>query len=639
MFCPHCHRRVDRKAEVCPHCDEWISQPEGALSSAPLPEEDMRAVYDGEKYTQYYRESFHIPQSRREAHRAQVSNAPMRLTGHGHSLPPPLEERPEPPTGRPGRIHGAGSAPTGPIYVRKPREHVPAHASVQRKVSIPKRGMRLGLVLISVFLLLATVVGVAGYLLTRTIEGQMLTATWGWESAPADAYWRLGENRLRDGDIFDAFEPLLKAYAMDPQNVEGCLLLARAYQMDGRIVDATNIYSKLKEEIAPQHPDAYRQLALMYQAEGSHAQAVAMMEEGLEKTGMETFQTMIREYSPEPPDADPPGQRFKKDTKVTLRSTPGTIIKYVLGAEDDPAGEKGILYEDKPILLTEGTTQIRAVAILEESGVPSKQMSEIYVIVYPKPNAPHANVSGGEYDRQREVEIFPHPDDAKKTREKPLEIRYTLDDTRVTEQSALYTGPIRIPLGRSTLRAVVIDERGKMSNEMLVTYKVKGATKKIFGKTDVFGKLALMKTTYEQFTRTYGEPKSYTKLDHESDTLYRADYDFGYACFIETQEKQLLYELSVESGNIEGPRGITIGTDEEDAIALFRDQGGTASDSGDRVLYKNDDNTLAFYKGDGSGNFGAHYCYRRAVNDYVELAFYFQDGRVSRMHWLRYVGS
>lgn len=638
MLCSYCNLEITTKTLACPYCGVELVPPDFPPNQeAPLPDDGMKAEYNGQTFTQYYREPFSVSMPRREGRRtAQVQPSVAHYTPRrGRSLPPTTQPAPE--AAAPehaGRIYGAGDQPTGPIYVRRPKERT-VHASTQRKVTLRRRGPRLGVIMLSVVVLLSAVIGVSFYLLTHSAEGQLILAAWGVQNAPIDAYWRLGESKIREGYVPEALQAFETAYEMDSENVDGCLMLANAYERDGQVQKAVEIYQKLIEETAPEHPAAYTRMAQMYQEEGKHAEAVAMMELGLEKTGLETFTAEIRKYSPDSPYPTVIGKRDSKDIRMTIKATSGMKILYTLDGNDP--WEAGIEYDGSELVFSEGTTQVRAVAV-QENGVPSKEMNETYTVQYPTPDAPHANVASGTYDYAPTVGIFPS-DASKKS---IVAIHYTVDGTPVTTQSPLYTGPFKLRTGKTTLRAIAVDDRGKVSYEMSATYKVKGTVKKMFNQDDGFDKLVIMKTTYEQFVRAYGEPNKYEQIEVESDEkLFRADYGFGYACFVQVDAsgKALLYELMVESGKIKGPRSISIGTDEDKVLAAFRDIGSQPNDKGERALYNNDVSSIGVYQLEDNGNFAAHYYYQRAQNDYVELAFYFERGTVARMHWLRYVGE
>jgi hypothetical protein len=273
---------------------------------------------------------------------------------------------------------------------------------------------------------------------------------------------------------------------------------------------------------------------------------------------------------------------------------------------------------------------------VQQNGVPSKEMEETYKVVFPIPSPPKANVAPGTYDYAPTVTLRADKGIAS--------IHYTLDNTQATKESTQFTGPFKLQNGKTTLRAVAVDHRGKVSYEMNREYMVKGSVKKMFNSSDVFDNLSLMRTTYDRFTRAYGKPRSYDKVESDwSDGLYRAQYSFGYAGFM-TQtdaDEAVLYELVVESGNIKGPRGIQIGTSEDKVLSSFQDRGGQVLESGERLLYNNNLDSIGVYKLEEDGSFAARYYHPREKkkNEFIELSFYFRQGKVARMHWLWYAGG
>lgn len=609
----------------------------------------MRSEWNGETYTQYYREPImEMTPARREGRRSARAAASGTEERGGRSGPPP-PRREEAPSERTGRVYGAMDMPKGPVYVRKPPER-PVRASMQRKVSLSRRGPRIGLMLISVLVVLLAAGGSSWYFLTQSQDGQMLMAVWGWSNAPIEAYWRLGESKMREWNVSEAIDAFKKAYDAEAErggvNIDGILALANAYESDGQTEEAVKLYTDLIETVATNHPEAYLRMHRMYKDAGKHKEAVEMLEKGRDACADDRFVKLIREYSPDAPYATVIGGRFDKEVRVFLKATEGTVIKYTLDDRPPPKSDEvateddrepfkhGKVYEGEELFFGEGTVRVRAVAV-QENGVPSKEMDETYTVVFPTPDSPKANVPSGTYDYAPTVTI--------KAADKRMEIHYTVDNTPATVNSPLYTGPIKLRLGTTYLRAIAIDHRGKVSYEMNVEYKVKGAVKKMFNSNDGFDKLVLMKTTYDQFVRTYGKPDKYEQIDIGGpNDLFRADYSFGYACFIQVEAagKALLYELMVESGSIQGPRKIKIGTSESAVIAAFRDMGGQAMENGERLLYDNGTNSLGAYRLGEDGNFAAHYYYPRdKKNEYVEVAFYFQRDEVVRMHWLRYTGD
>jgi tetratricopeptide (TPR) repeat protein len=491
-----------------------------------------------------------------------------------------------------------------------------------------KPRVRVGFIILFVLLAFAAA-GTMGYVvLTQSIEGQMQLAAWGYQTTP-EAYWRLGESQLREFYVGLALETLQTAYAMQPDNVDGCLLLGTAYERNSQPEKAEALYKQLLTT-APLSPTAYTRLAGMYRDQERHQDALTIMEQGYEQTGSETFTTMIQEYAPSAPEPSQIGGRSNQQIHLTIKAAEGCTIHYTLDGADPL--EFGQLYTGE-MVFDEGSVRVRAIAV-QQNGVPSKEMDETYTVIYPTPNAPKANVASGQYEKAPLVSL--------RADEGTVAIYYTIDNTPPTIHSPLYTGPIRLPLGNCNLRAIAVDGRGKVSYEMNISYKVKGAVKKMFNKDDAFEGLDLMKTTYDQFVRAYGEPGKYEQVDAGApQDTYRADYHFGYACFIQVEAggKAVLYELSTTSAQMAGPRKLQVGDSEEKVLSAFRDYGGPSNDKGERVLYNNNDNSLGTYTLESDGTFAAHYYYPRAKNEYAELSFYFQKGAVARIHWLRYMGE
>jgi len=625
----------------------------------------MYTEWNGRTYTQYAREPIaEAPATRRASSVRRSSRAAAPSAGSqprdggegrsGGSLPPVRRE--EAPAERQGRVYGAIDMPEGPILVRKPPQR-PARASMQRKVSLNRRGPRIGLILVVVFTVLLAGAVSSWYYLTQSQDGQTLMAVWGWSNAPVEAYWRLGESKMREGYVAEAIEAFEKATELDRErgvtnNVDGILALANAYERDGRAEEARELYDDLIKNIASNHPEAYLRIYRMHKDAGEHAEAIAMLELGQEKTGSDAFARLTREYSPDPPHPSVFGGRFNREVRLTLRSAEGTTIYYTVDhypqgempvkksagdAEDDDKNplpqESGIEYTGDELPMNEGTTYVRAIAV-QQDGVPSKEMEETYTVIFPIPNPPKANVSSGTYQNAPTVSL--------RADKGVASIHYTIDNTTASKDSPQYTGPIKLPNGRTFLRAVAVDHRGKVSYEMNIEYMVRGTVKKMFNSNDVFDKLALMRTTYDQFTRAYGKPKSYERIESDgSNDLYRAEYAFGYAGFVQVDaNRAVLYELVIESGNIRGPRGIRIGDSESKVIEAFQDRGGQAMENGERLLYNNSLNSIGVYKLGEDGNFAAHYYYPRdKKNEFVELAFTFRRGEVARMHWLWYRGD
>ena len=144
----------------------------------------------------------------------------------------------------------------------------------------------------------------------------------------------------------------------------------------------------------------------------------------------------------ETPAASPAGGAVAPGTEVALTTaTSGAEIRYTLDGSE-PTGESA-LYAG-PIAVSAPVT-IRAIAVgtgLAASGV----LTESYTLL-PAAEMPAASPAGGEVDPGTEVALT--------TATPGAEIRYTLDGSEPTGESALYTGPIRVTAA-VTIRAAAM---------------------------------------------------------------------------------------------------------------------------------------------------------------------------------------
>ena len=140
------------------------------------------------------------------------------------------------------------------------------------------------------------------------------------------------------------------------------------------------------------------------------------------------------------------------DEVITLKlsaNTTGTIYYTLDGKEPD---EKSMVYT-APLFLESGTYQIAAVFV-NEYGIRSKTARNWYVINLIEPDPPELRLYSGDYHQPTMIEVA--------VPEKGI-VYYTSDGSNPTADSARYTGPIPMPLGRSNFKFVTISSEGVSS--------------------------------------------------------------------------------------------------------------------------------------------------------------------------------
>ncbi len=419
-----------------------------------------------------------------------------------------------------------------------------------------------------------------------------------WNSVSAQYYWQAGQDYLDLGDVQMAITTFRLADVVDPENYDGLLLLANAYELNADDANAEAVYLNLSQEISPFRTEAYTALIRLYQAQGRRPEAAEMMRIAYQNTDKESFRLERDDYIPQTPRTSLNAGRYeisKLQEKVSLISPQGYDLYYTT---DDNAvlPEDGILSKDGTFLPQEGTVTLRAVCV--SGDLVSDPMSVSYTFFYPSPPAPKSNLAPNTYKSLREISLRPgEPADAKELKkaeraemESHYVYYYTIDGTTPDETSPVYDGtPIKMPSGRVTLKAVCVNQYGKMSSILEVGYKfdVKPYPLDKYQETDVFTGFILNKTTPDEFRQTFGSPReelSTTYLSTGKNAMHW-NYDWGYAVFMLDGTQWELVRILMNQSIGNGPRGVGFGSTEEEITAVYKDFGQVQSPNGTRGLY------------------------------------------------------
>ena len=625
MVCDHCGRPVPDDAILCPWCGENVRIRKRRRNQIQQDASDNNE----QKHTQtdYHAEG----RNRRNVENVQKD----------YQLGIP--------------VHLAKSSPDQKAnirYVRHPSEQQPRMREKKQPPNPPiykKSHKRLKTALVIVLFFAVTMFSATAYILIGTENGQRMMAQWGWSIAQTSAYVTLGKDLLDQGYYTKAKEMLSTALEREPRNVDALIYMAQAQAESGNKEDAIAIYESLVNDIAPEHPGAYRNLIRMYQEEGLNAEALALMQNASDKTGRQEFGIMLREYTPTAPVFSKLAGRYNEEIDVTISVPDQETVYYTLDGTDP--SETGQIYEKGLVIhVPEGKMTLKAIGFTED-GVPTEQVEANYTVIIPTPAAPKANYASGKYKKAPKVSLRPGDEDAKKNKE-IVAIYYTLDGRQATTASTLYTEPIQLPVGDCELRAISVAQNGKVSYEMRVTYSVEGNLKRKFTTDDTFRNLSLFRTTYSTFTKNYGTPMGYDLLPEEewyADDMesYEAAYAWGSVRFTKKagSSDPVLYSVDTKNEKMTGPRSTKVGMRGSDVMDKFQDLGHPALDEdGNRLLYNYNSGNYQFgtYRKEANGFYAIHYY--TPVDDkhtiFLELSYYLNSaGKVERIVWQRYIAE
>ena len=612
MICEHCGHTMPDGSLTCEECGTYLGKYAGARLDT-----GVRAMRQG----------------RVSASTPTLPNEPRRIREYGdYELDPvPMEGRPQPMRARPQPTYGKSGSSRPDTRRGVPvntYSRIPNVKHKSTRVHSMRRGGVNWMLLCVIVLVIAIAAGV-GYLVynSKSETGQRATARRNalsateslfelavntrdplvqaereallreWNSVPAQAYWLSGENYLDVGDVQLAITAFRIGDIVDPQNYDGLLSLANAYELNAEDEKAETVYLQLINTVSSFRTEAYTALIRMYQAQDRKPEAADMMLTAYNNTDQEAFRLEREDYIPLPPKISLNAGRYeisKMQENVSLTSPQGYDIYYTT---DDSVilPEGGILSTGGAFTPQEGTVTLRAVCVSED--LVSDPVKVTYTFYYPSPPAPKCNLAPNTYKKLKEVSLRPGEiyDEAvtkaeKAEMEKHYTYYYTIDGSTPTEESPVYDGtPIKLPSGRVTLKAVCVNQYGKMSSILEVGYKfdVKPYPLDMYMETDVFTGFVMNKTTTDEFKQTFGNPKkelptAYLGTGKEAVHL---EYDWGYAVFMLDGSAWELVRIVMNRSLGNAPRGVGFGSTEDDVTAAYKDFGQLQSPNGERGLY------------------------------------------------------
>ncbi len=448
-------------------------------------------------------------------------------------------------------------------------------------------------------------------------------------SAPAQAYWVVGSDYSDKGDVFMAITAYRIADLLDPENYDGLLLLANAYELTEQDDEAEKLYLTMAETVSPSRTEAYTALIRLYQNEGRRPEAADMMQLAYTNTDKETYRLERKDYIPNTPLVDLAAGRYKLSQQVNLTSAQGYSVYYTT---DDAAvlPQDGVLV-DGPITVPEGTITLRAVCV--SGDLVSDPLSVQYIIYYPSPAAPRCNLAPNTYSKPKTVSLRCGEGDEKEE----LVFYYTIDGSQPDETSPVYDGtPIQLPNGRVWLKAVCVNTYGKMSSTLEVFYKIDCAPymQKPYSEEDVFVSFKVNGTVLSDFKSKFGEPSSETDTQYLA-TTYDAKlltYSWGEAVFILNSNSWLLARIDFTQNLCDGPRGVGIGASESSVIGAFKDVGQPESPNGRRGLYYDDPN-IGFVEPQADGTRIVQYTTNTADSKVWALQYHIKGGSVYKISY------
>ena len=252
-----------------------------------------------------------------------------------------------------------------------------------------------------------------------------------------------GYSYLDEGNYTEAETKFNRAISKDNKRTEAYAGLAKVYEKEGDLDKAEKVFLTAIES-QKSNADLYK-AAIRFYVDSDQTKKISELLDGCPDSVL----AEVKEYVSDPPKFSLDEGTYEEVQQVSLTSD-GDKIYYTVNGTNPTTSDTEYT---EPILLNEGSNEVRAISV-NKKGIPSVVVSKTYVIDIPVADAPAVSPSTGQYDRQMEITIQV-PEGYK--------AYYTLDNTDPTENSTLYTGPIKMPQGQTIFSAVLVNGQGKMT--------------------------------------------------------------------------------------------------------------------------------------------------------------------------------
>ncbi|MBQ9765927.1 MAG: chitobiase/beta-hexosaminidase C-terminal domain-containing protein [Lachnospiraceae bacterium] len=313
-----------------------------------------------------------------------------------------------------------------------------------------KNGNRKVQFLLLAVILLITVVGIvlavyllSGYNSRNTFEYQYNASVQAYEKAEYDKAVTYIERALELLEDEDDKEKELLARQLN----YSILVAMKDYN------GAIKVLLKLLEiEETAQY---YTSLLELYSRTGNYAQ----IEELVGRLENTEYYDVYKNYMIGNVTASIPSGEFTSALTVELIASKSDLVIHYTTDGSIPTVESNIY--SQPIKLdTDGKHVIRAIGI-NAQGVFSEEIIATYIINQKRPTRPEVTPATGEYFEEIMIEVVGVDEKSK--------VYYTLDGTKPTSESEVYSEPILIKAGNYVFAAVVENENGVLSD---VTWRV-----------------------------------------------------------------------------------------------------------------------------------------------------------------------
>lgn len=301
----------------------------------------------------------------------------------------------------------------------------------EKKRMLAKKRKQKKMIISAVVAVLFIIIGVVGY--QNSYSGQVKKG------------YRLLENEEYD----EAIIRFQKAIDKNEEKSEAYTGLASVYIAQADWEKAEQVFLQAIEE-QPENLGLYIATVEFYISTNQESRIAYL----LEACVIDTIKDQLEKYSSDVPEFSLNEEEIYDDVQALELTSNGKAIYYTTDKTDPTTSSTKYT---EPIKLEEGETEVRAISVNEE-GIPSIVVSKTYTVEFPIADAPSVTPSTGQYDSEQMIRIVV-PEN--------YEAYYTTDGSNPKPGESgtkKYTEPISMPEGNTIFKAVLVNQKGRVSD-------------------------------------------------------------------------------------------------------------------------------------------------------------------------------
>ncbi len=261
-------------------------------------------------------------------------------------------------------------------------------------------------------------------------------------------YLSLADGARNSGDFEGAIAYLQEGNKEHPDNPDIIFRMSDYYLEEGREEEAIESLMMIIDDkyfSEEKMLSAYEGIISICMQSGNYERIAAILENGEDPVAL----SLRERYVPAMPVMTPSSGTYDSvSVGLKLLDESGNRIYYTVNGGDPDEGS--ILFENEILLDTDGTYNVKAVAV-NSFGIASAVVQSEYIIEKGAPSAPEIMEPSGEYNQNTMIVAVA---------EAGCSIFYTTDGSDPTMESKQYISPITMPVGTSHFRFIAFDNEG-----------------------------------------------------------------------------------------------------------------------------------------------------------------------------------